>query len=302
MTDVNVLGLFPEPESQKIYSAAGINRIFSTYTPSGGPGELELMKPVLLALLIASTLVASAWAQLTTQQQAHAALARLDRAIALATPPARHYVERGDVYYQLNDFYRAAEDYSAALKLDDAQDRAYFGRGLAYGRMGLIDEGIADLNVYLVRHPMDSIAYTKRGVRNLWRGHLQEAERDLTRAVELDPNNAEAHDDLGVVHAKHQRLDIAAKHFSTAIELDPSYQKAYHNLAICYLMGGKPEPALKMVNAGLVLQADNRSSLILKAAILEALGRGAEAKEITSHAEFLPEGNWSERSAVGIKK
>ena len=171
------------------------------------------MKRVLQALFIASTFIAPAWAELTTQQQADAALTRLDRAIAEAPMTARHYVERGDVYYKLNDFYRAVEDYSAALKLDDTQAQAYFGRGLAYGRMGLIDEGIADLDVYLVRHPQDSTAYTKRGVRNLWRGHLQEAERDLSRAVELDPNNAEAHDDLGVVHAKHKRLDLAAKHF-----------------------------------------------------------------------------------------
>lgn len=244
-------------------------------------------------------LLAPAGAGITTREQADAALARLDRAVAAAPKSARHYVQRGNVYYQLNDFHRAVADYSTALKLDDTQDQAYFGRGMAYGRMGLIDEGIADLGVYIARHPNDSVAYTKRGVRNLWRGNLVDAERDLNRAVALDPNNAEAHDDLGVVLAKNKRLTVAADHFITAIRLDPSYQKAYHNLAICYFMGGQLQPALEMVDAGLVLDADNRSSLMLKSTILQALGRAAEANEIIARAEFLPEDNWSERAAIG---
>lgn len=253
----------------------------------------------MLGLVLISVLVAPVGAEITTREQADAALARLDRAIAAAPNSARHYVQRGNVYYQLNDFYRAVSDYSAALKLDDTQDQAYFGRGMAYGRMGLIDEGIADLSVYISRHPNDSAAYTKRGVRNLWRGNLVDAQRDLIRAIELDPNNAEAQDDLGVVYAKHNRISIATEHFLTAIRLDPGYQKAYHNLAICRFIQGQPQSALELVNKGLLLDADNRSSLVLKSSILQSLGRQTEANEILTRAEFLPEENWSERSAIG---
>lgn len=257
------------------------------------------MLHVLPVIFLAMAVSAQARAENLTREQVDATVARLDRAIAAAPGIARNYVERGDAYALLNDFQRAVADYSSALLLDDAQDDAYFGRGMAYGRMGLVDTGVADLSVYIARHPDSSVAYTKRGVRNIWRGNLQEAERDLTRAVELDPGNAEAHDDLGVVHAKQNRLGIAAKHFSTAIQLDPSYQKAYHNLAICYFMAGQHRHALTVVDAGLNLDADNRSSLVLKSAILQALGRVAEAREISDHAEFLPEENWSERTAIG---
>lgn len=233
-----------------------------------------------------------------SREQAQTELERLDRVIASAPSVAHLYVERADVLALLNDHHRAVADYSTALTLDDKQDKAYFGRGLAYGRMGLIDEGIADLSVYIQRHPNDAVAYTKRGVRNIWRGHLTEAERDLTRAVTLDPSNAEAHDDLGVVYAKRRNLRQAAQHFSTAIRLDPSYQKAYHNLAICFHMGGRYDAALEIVDAGLSLDQENRSSLMLKSAVLQALGRGQEARKIAEHAEFLPEDNWTERSAI----
>lgn len=239
-------------------------------------------------------------AEFQTREEALAALEQYNRLIEAAPGVAVFYTQRGDAYYALNDLYAAMENYTAAIQLDDRQDQAFFGRGMALGRMGLVDEGIADLDVFIQRHPNSSVAYTKRGVRNIWRNNLAEAERDLTRAIELDPNNAEAHDDLGVVHAKHDRLGLAARHFSTAIRLDPHYQKAYHNLAICFHLRGQPREALEIVDAGLVLDPDSRDSLLLKSSILETLGQADEARRLAERAAFLPESNWSERSEVEV--
>ncbi len=253
-------------------------------------------------VLAVMTLVLAPWvsAGFQTREEALAALEQYNRLIEAAPGVAVFYTQRGDAYYALNDLYAAMENYTAAIRLDDRQDQAFFGRGMALGRMGLVDEGIADLDVFIQRHPNSSVAYTKRGVRNIWRNHLTEAERDLTRAIELDPNNAEAHDDLGVVHAKHNRLGLAARHFSTAIRLDPHYQKAYHNLAICFHLRGQPREALEIVDAGLVLDPDSRDSLLLKSSILETLGQADEARRLAERAAFLPESNWSERSEVEV--
>lgn len=257
------------------------------------------MKKLLCISLVWFIFIAYSSAEEMTNAEIEKSLARLDQVIVQNPKSAQNYIERGDIYYLLNEHQKAATDYTTALSLDKNLDTAYFGRGMAYGRVGLVEEGIADLSVYIARHPDSSVAYTKRGVRNIWIGNMLAAEQDLTRAVELDPSNAEAHDDLGVVYAKKQQLNIAAKHFSTAIRLDPTYQKAYHNLAMCYFIAGHPAQALEEVNAGLKLNADNRNSLLLKSTILQSLGRNEEAKIIADHAEFLPEANWSERSAVG---
>jgi len=255
---------------------------------------------VLRMILAAAALLAACAvrAEFQSREEALAALEKYNRMIEAEPHYAVLHTLRGDAYYALNDLYGATESYTAAIKLDDRQDKAYFGRGMALGRMGLVDEGIADLDVYIQRHPGSPAAYTKRGVRNIWRNDLAAAERDLARAIELDPNNAEAHDDLGVVHAKHKRLKQAAHHFSTAIQLDPTYQKAYHNLAIVFYMTGQYPEALQILDAGLQLDANSRSLLVLKSSILQAMGREAEAKQIAERAEFLPEDNWSERSAM----
>ncbi len=258
---------------------------------------LKMLPAVLAASLLLSAICARA-DEFETREEALAALDKYTRLIDAEPNYAPFHTLRGDAYYALNDLYGAAQSYSAAIRLDDRQDRAYFGRGMALGRMGLVDESIVDFDVYLRRNPDSSIAYTKRGVRNIWRNNLAAAERDLTRAIELDPANAEAHDDLGVVHAKHRRLKQAAHHFSTAIKLDPAYQKAYHNLAIVFYMTGQYAESLQIINAGLQLDADNRNSMTLKSAILQAMGRKAEAKAVAERAEFLPEKNWSEQSAI----
>jgi tetratricopeptide (TPR) repeat protein len=252
----------------------------------------------LVASLLSLALAAVAPAGAATRDEVEATLAGLNAAIAHA-PTAAMYARRGDAYYLLDDMERAVADYTTAIRLDDRQDGAWFGRGMALGRMGRVDAGIADLDMYIRRHPRETVALTKRGVRNIWRNNLPAAEHDLKRAVALDPKNAEAHDDLGVVYARTQRLQDAARHFATAIELDRTYQKAYHNLAICYHLAGQDATALQVIDAGLALHTDNRSSLLLKSAVLEALGRKAEAGEIAERAEFLPEDNWTERSAIG---
>ncbi len=257
---------------------------------------------LLAVALLVFTVGASAGPQseYESREQALSSLEKYNRLIEAEPKYAMFHTLRGDAYYALNDLHGATESYTTAIKLDDRQDNAYFGRGMALGRMGLVDDGIADLSLYIRRHPDSSVAYTKRGVRNIWRNNLEQAEKDLKRAIELDPENAEAHDDLGVVHAKHQRIKEAAHHFSTAIQIDPSYQKAYHNLAISFYVSGQNKEALEIVDAGLMLEPENRNSLLLKSSVLKAMGRLEEARKIEEHVEFLPEGNWTERSDIGV--
>jgi tetratricopeptide (TPR) repeat protein len=114
----------------------------------------------------------------------------------------------------------------------------------------------------------------------------------------LDRSNAEAHDDLGVILAQRGEHAAARTHFLAAIAADPTYQKVYHNLAMVHYITGDNERALAAIDDALGLSPDSRNSLLLKAAILEALGRGAEAGRLREEAEFLPEGNWTERMPV----
>ena len=211
---------------------------------------------------------------------------------------AKLYIFRGDVYFLIHAFESAVEDYSAAIELDNSIDAAYFGRGLAYGRQGFINEGIKDLSHYIKRNPNNSLAYTKRGVRYLWLGDKESAFKDLNKAISLNPKNAEAHDDLGVVLAQKGNYKEAIKHFQITIQIEPDYQKGYHNIAMAYYVTENDELALNAVNESLRLKPMARNSVLLKAKILSALGKNEEAAALEEDAAFMPEGEWSEEAAI----
>jgi tetratricopeptide (TPR) repeat protein len=222
----------------------------------------------------------------------------LDRRIKASPDRGELYLKRGQDYFWLGQFDTAIADFSKAIRLNDNLDAAYFGRGMAYGRNRELDRGIEDLSVYIRRNPESSIAYTKRGVRYIWKKDFESARDDLKMATMLDNTNAEAYDDLGVALAQLGNPQEAIGYFQQSRTLDPSYQKAHHNLALVLFMVGDLEGALPAVNEALRLQPANRGSLLIKSNILDGLGRKQEALLLRERAEFLTQGNWSERSAI----
>ena len=259
---------------------------------------LHSLSVLSVLLLMLAPVFCFAGAELETREDVEAVIAETSQLIKSAKEKATLYVQRGDAYFKLHEFDLAIEDFSRAIKLDVSLDMAYFGRGLAYGRRGLVDEGIADLSVFLQRNPASSLGYTKRGVRYLWKRDLENAGKDLRKAIALDANNAEAHDDLGVVYSLQGEHGKAITHFFQTVKIEPDYQKGYHNLAMAFYTIGKDQWALGAIDQALKLRHDARDSLKLKGNILMALGRESEAAELLEDAEFLPEGNWSERVSV----
>ena len=60
-------------------------------------------------------------------------------------------------------------------------------------------------------------------------------------------------------------------------------------------MDGNRKQALTSIDQALKLNPNEKNSLLLKAEILDSLGKSKEAKTIRNTAEFLPDGNWSEQ-------
>jgi tetratricopeptide (TPR) repeat protein len=215
-----------------------------------------------------------------------------------APSAATRHVAQGDAHFQRGEFAQAVAAYDRALALDARYDAAHFGRGLALGRMGRIDEGVAALSVFIARHPDSSLAHTKRGIRHFWNGHVDLAERDLRRALELDPGNAEASDDLGVILAQRGEHAAAIDRFRSTIRLEPGYLKAHHNLALTLHLQARDAEALGAIDQALALNPAAREALLLKSAILAALGRNGEAHAAAARAAPLPEANWTERAPL----
>ena len=210
---------------------------------------------------------------------------------------AQLYVKRGAALLGLHEFENAIDDFTIAIDKADI-DEAYYGRGIARGRIQLYDAAISDLDVYIERHPESSTAYTKRGIRKLWSDDQDAAKADFKKAIKLDVNNAEASDDLGVIYAQEGQYDLAIKQFKHSIRMDPAFHKAYHNLAMVYYLTDQNLLALASVNQGIEIFPASRNSLLLKAEVLKALGETEHAEQIIDQARHLHSSDWSERVPV----
>lgn len=224
-------------------------------------------------------------------------LEQLNQLLTEQPQNANLYLKRGAIHLGLHDFDEAIEDFTQAINKGDMA-AAYFGRGMARGRLQDHEAAIADMDTYISRHPKSSVAYTKRGIRKLWNADREAAKADFTKAIELDSGNAEANDDLGVIYAQEGDYQRAISHFKNTIRIDPTYHKAYHNLAMAYYLTDQNLIALATVNQGMTLLPGSRDTLLLKAEILKTLGQPERAQELIDEAEFMNTGNWSERVPV----
>ena len=208
------------------------------------------------------------------------------------------YLSHADQLLAQEQFTQAIRFYNKVISMDRKIDEAFLGRSIAYSAIGRLEESIADLNVFILRNPDHSMAHVYRGIRYMSQGNYEYAEENLLRAVQLNPRNARAYDDLGVLYAQTGNVEHALKYFGQALRLDPYNETAYHNLAIAYFLLEDNKRALGAVNRAIRLTPEARDTYVLKAQILDALGRDEEAKKVRHYAKYLNEDEWSGSAAI----
>ena len=208
------------------------------------------------------------------------------------------YLAYADQLLGQQQFKKALQLYTKVIRMDRAVDNAFLGRSIAYSGVGRLEESIADLNVFILRNPRHSMAHVYRGIRYMSQGELEYAEINLLKGVQLNPRNARAYDDLGVLYAQQGRLKHALKYFGQALRLDPYNETAYHNLAIAYFLLEDNKKALGAVNRAIKLTPESRDTYILKAQILDALGKTEEAKKVRHYAKYIDNGHWSDTASI----
>jgi Tfp pilus assembly protein PilF len=89
----------------------------------------------------------------------------------------------------------SAEDFDAALRLDQNYAQAYFNRGVAYDLKGEHDQAIEDFDAALRLDPNDAMTYIARGFAYERKGQYDQARRDFEKALTLDPGLERARTD-----------------------------------------------------------------------------------------------------------
>src|SRR3990172_6108157 len=120
---------------------------------------------------------------------------------------AKAYLNRGTEYYQKGQCDEATLDYNKAIEIDPKYDKAYFNRGMVYGKCkSLYDQAISDLSKAIEINPRYAEALTNRANAYASKGLYDEAISDYNKAIEINPRLSETYNNLGIAYGKGKGL------------------------------------------------------------------------------------------------
>jgi tetratricopeptide (TPR) repeat protein len=172
------------------------------------------------------------------RQEYDKAINDFTEAIRLDPNVAIIYFNRGNAYYDQGNLDKASSDYNEAIRLNPNFARAYVGRGDVIREQGNLDKAISDYNEAIRLEPNYVPAYDGRGRAYGSSGNYDKAISDFTEAIRLDPNLAPAYCSRGYAYDMHGNFEKAISDYNEAIRLDPNSALAYVGRGNAYTKKG----------------------------------------------------------------
>ncbi|RMH23523.1 MAG: tetratricopeptide repeat protein [Acidobacteria bacterium] len=233
-----------------------------------------------------------------------AAIAHLERALALQPAARRLHALLAQAYRKLGDGERAAahaglygpgevvfpEPRVAALRAAAAGADFHLVAGDRALAAGHLEAARESYRRALAAEPANARAERGLGAVYEGLGELEEARRHFAAAVELEPRNPRYRHALARLLLALGEQRAAADELAAAVRLDPQDDAAQLDLASVELDLGQAASALARYDAVLARSPQSRPALVGRARSLKALGRHAEAAaELRALLARLPE-------------
>jgi len=124
----------------------------------------------------------------TFEKNSPQALDAYSKAIEKDPQFALAYIDRGDLYYDLDQENNAIQDYTQAIKISPHYAYAYYSRGNAYLNRKQYRQALKDFNKAIKINPRYALAYHDRGVIYYRLKKYAKARAEWLKAKELDPH------------------------------------------------------------------------------------------------------------------
>jgi Flp pilus assembly protein TadD len=142
------------------------------------------------------------------------ALVQLQKALEANQKAPEVYHLMGVCYRELEDYGKAIESFSRAIRMDEDFSFGYDGLGMTYALMA-----------------------QKEKARTLF-----------VKAVSLNPARADFYNNLGFLEMESGRHDKAEHCFRKSLAVNPDFHRARNNLAICLGLSGRDREAMAMLD------------------------------------------------------
>ena len=156
-----------------------------------------------------------------------------DEALHLAPADPVMWYSRG-LFYLRNDDAKAVEDFTQALRLSPRYWDAYYNRGNAWFDEQNYAEAIQDYTAAIVLKPEDGNIYHQRAFSLDKAGKLQDAIADYTKAIALKPQSDVELYCRGYAYAEAHDYARAVQDFTGAIQFNPQSSGYYYQRSLAY--------------------------------------------------------------------
>jgi len=171
---------------------------------------------------------------------------------------AQSYYDKGESYYENDDFDNAITQFNEAIRLDPNFAVAYNSRGNSYDANDEYDAAIKDYSEAIRLNPNSAVFYYNRGDSYRKKGEYDNAIKDYTEAIRLDPSDAAFYYYLrGNSYRMKGEYDNAIKDFNEAIRINPWYANAYAGRGFAYNKLGQRNKAIRDLKKAINLDPNN---------------------------------------------
>ncbi len=169
-------------------------------------------------------------------------LTLLNHTLAVTQNNDRIHYKLGLAYFEKGNLEKALNHYTEAIRLTPDRFGYYYyyhSRARAYARAGKDRQAIKDYSAALRLKPDCAKAYYNRGIIYGKRlGRYKRALDDFNRTIRFDAQHIKAYNNRGLIHSVLGQYQSAIDDFDKAVSLAPDYADAYNNRAFAYLKEG----------------------------------------------------------------
>ncbi|HXI39578.1 MAG TPA: FG-GAP-like repeat-containing protein, partial [Bryobacteraceae bacterium] len=161
----------------------------------------------------------------------HAAVATMEKAVALAQGQTELLVMLGQKQDKAGQYPDAADSFRKALQSGRSLPRAQFGLGMALKHLRKFDDAGEAFEAVIRMSPGDALAHFELGSVAGEQGRFEEAAAQFAEALRLQPDMPEAYVELGRIYRAQGRTEEAAAVFRKALGIKSDQVSALYGLA-----------------------------------------------------------------------
>jgi tetratricopeptide (TPR) repeat protein len=169
---------------------------------------------------------------------------------------ATDYYQRGQEYYDAQNYTAALADFNAVLKMSPQHKQAMILRGMTFAAIGDYKHAITDYSAVL-KTGRYAVAYNNRGNVYAFMGDARKALADYNRAIQIDRHYTDAFYNRAILYRAQGNYKQCLADYTTVLKIDPVHTGALNNRGTVYADQGQYQSALADFDAVLRLEPVN---------------------------------------------